>query len=223
MSQNSTATTATAIDKAAADFAARGLELYRAATARAQDGRLELAEYAAQLEARVLELQAAVGVDHLTRIRSRANLEAFLGVELSRTRRTLNPTALVALDLDHFKGVNDSLGHAVGDDVLRAVGAVLARETRPTDAAGRIGGEEFLVVLSGADELSAYAAAERIREAIAALEFPSAPELKVTASLGVHVERGADADAARAELKADSALYASKRGGRNRSTMFPSN
>jgi len=205
------------IERAAKDFRARARELAAAALSRTNGvtAALEVAEYAAQLEARVLELQLAVGVDHLTRVKSRAAIEAFLDLELQRTARTAAPTSVLVVDVDHFKRVNDERGHAAGDEVLRAIGAALNSSRRATDAVGRVGGEEFVLVLSNSDELQAYHAAERIRQSIEALEFPGLPGLEVTASVGLAIARGAT-DREAFVARADVALYHAKSGGRNR-------
>jgi diguanylate cyclase (GGDEF)-like protein len=198
------------------DARSRGRELGRLAVKTAGEGAgaaFELGVYAAQLEARILELQLQVGLDHLTGTKSRRALEATLEVELSRTRRAQTPTAILMVDVDHFKKINDEHGHGAGDAVLRAVGEALLEARRPTDSVGRVGGEEFALVLSNADELQALACAERARKAIEDLEVSG---LSVTASIGVHVARGREEDVRSTFAAADEALYRAKRGGRNR-------
>jgi diguanylate cyclase (GGDEF)-like protein len=129
--------------------------------------------------------------------------------------RTAEPLAALMLDLDHFKQINDTFGHGRGDDVLAAVGAVLREELRESDFVGRLGGEEFVVLLPATGRDGAVAAAEKIRLAIAALAVPGVTR-EVTISIGVATipEHAGDGDGLL--RSADRALYAAKEGGRNR-------
>jgi len=124
--------------------------------------------------------------------------------------------ALMIADLDHFKPINDSHGHAVGDEVLRAVGKVLTEAVRDPVFVGRLGGEEFLIVLPQADLESARVAAERIREQVGTIDtsrwFPGAG---LAVSLGVTVSRSGDTEGS-VLRRADAALYEAKHSGRNR-------
>ena len=131
-----------------------------------------------------------------------------------------NGYALISLDLDHFKRVNDTYGHASGDVVLRHVADVIRAEIRAADTAFRTGGEEFLVLLPNTSSAAARAIAERIRAAVSApAQTGPAPDGPITASAGV-----ADHDPMRGEIietvlaRADAALYASKDLGRDRVT-----
>jgi diguanylate cyclase (GGDEF)-like protein len=129
--------------------------------------------------------------------------------------RTAEPLAAAMLDLDHFKQINDTFGHGRGDDVLAAVGAVLREQLRDSDFVGRLGGEEFVVLLPSTDGLGAVATAEKIRQAIAALSITGV-DREITTSVGIAVipEHAGDGD----DLlrSADRALYAAKERGRNR-------
>ena len=138
--------------------------------------------------------------------------------------------SLLLLDLDHFKGLNDHYGHQVGDDCLRAIAVVVMDSAkRPVDVAARYGGEELAVILPGTDQAGASAVAERIRQAIEALELPNPANLeggeRVTASIGAATALsrigGTNAMPQALLLAADSALYKAKEEGRNcvRSTM----
>ncbi len=128
---------------------------------------------------------------------------------------TGSPIALLLLDLDHFKQINDQWGHAVGDQVLANVGAVLRSVLRTRDFAGRNGGEEFAVLLPDTETAVALEIAERVRVAIAEITLPSA-NVSVTASIGVggYPDHASTLD--RLERLADAALYVAKRQGRNR-------
>jgi diguanylate cyclase (GGDEF)-like protein len=131
----------------------------------------------------------------------------------AESERNQQPSALIMLDIDHFKGINDRFGHPVGDSVLTAVSAQCCSELRQSDLLGRIGGEEFAVVLANMREDAAMACAERLRSGIEGMRNRYCPS--VTASFGVAPFRpGTDFDLAMAE--ADAALYAAKRRGRNR-------
>lgn len=155
--------------------------------------------------------------DPLTGLHNRRSFEDRLDEALARARRTGDAVALLMLDLDHFKAVNDVHGHPVGDQALRAVAALLAGELRAVDVAGRLGGEEFGVLLPGSDHAEATAVADRLRVAIAGCPVRHAGgTLWITASIGVACfPRHA---LTRDELleRADHALYHAKRTGRDR-------
>ena len=126
------------------------------------------------------------------------------------------PLTLLMLDVDRFKSVNDTYGHAAGDDVLRAVAEVLRAEVRTIDLPARQGGEEFVVLLPGTNADGGRETAERIRTALAAREVATdAGVLRVTTSVGV-AEWAAPLSADELLDAADRALYAAKEGGRNR-------
>jgi diguanylate cyclase (GGDEF)-like protein len=141
--------------------------------------------------------------------------------ELSRAVRTRNPVALALVDIDHFKLVNDTYGHLVGDRVLRALAEALTGQSRDYDRAGRFGGEEFVLLLAQTDEHDACKIAERLRGHIASLAIPvddrpDAPTLKVTISIGVTaLGRGESYELTDLLAAADSAMYAAKQAGRN--------
>ena len=128
---------------------------------------------------------------------------------------------LVLLDIDHFKQINDRYGHPAGDRVIEAVAALCKGLSRPSDAFGRIGGEEFGLLLPEAHEADALAVANRIRSAIERFEITNNPPLHVTASFGV-ATIGAGRMSSEAWLSAaDAALYQAKRAGRNRAILAP--
>ena len=129
--------------------------------------------------------------------------------------KPLTEISLIMLDLDHFKKINDTFGHLVGDEVLRKVSALLMDSVRETDMAARYGGEEFMIFLRGADETIAAEHAEKLRAEIGEMEFDIQPDLKITASFGV-VSSKSSTDAESLKKFADKALYKAKDGGRNR-------
>lgn len=165
------------------------------------------------------ELRFQATHDGLTGLHNRASLLEMLHRELERTTRTQSSTGILMLDIDHFKPVNDTWGHPVGDLVLRQAATRLTSATRSYDVAGRYGGEEFLVILPECDAEATWAGAERIRAAIEGTPFTApAGEIPLTISIGATV---AEAGASEAELLsvADSALYQAKREGRNRTVL----
>lgn len=158
--------------------------------------------------------EEAAFTDHLTGLANRRRFERQLEREVTRTLRTNRPFCLLLLDIDHFKMVNDSYGHDVGDEVLRHLGKALQAGTRGIDLAARIGGEEFAVILTETDFEGGMDAAERLRHAIRRVEVP--PVGRITASFGV-AEFPLCAQT-RADLItcADTAMYGAKRQGRDR-------
>lgn len=164
---------------------------------------------------RVAAASTASLTDPLTGVGNRRRLEE----ELPPLLAGADTTAVVMVDLDHFKAVNDQWGHPAGDAVLRQAAAVLAATVRPDDRVYRYGGEEFAVVLPGADEAVATIAAERVRAALeeATMDLGDGTDHQVTASLGVAASDGGGADDALGLIgRADRALYQAKEGGRNR-------
>jgi len=164
----------------------------------------------------VTELQSAATTDPLTGLMNRRAMEERLGAELSRTHRHPIRTTIVAIDLDRFKLVNDSLGHAAGDRLLVEVARVLKQQARTLDSAGRMGGDEFLVVLpmTTAEEARAYL--DRVQGALAALEarHPEFGRVSMSIGLAEAPDHGTTQDAILSA--ADAALYRAKRAGTGR-------
>lgn len=163
--------------------------------------------------------------DQLTDLLNRRAILEALERELARAQREGTALSLVMADLDHFKDINDSYGHAVGDQVLREAAHRMQSAIRPYDAIGRYGGEEFLIILPGCGNSDALARAEQIRVGLA--EAPVQTEdgrlLPVTMSLGVAAKPIGDAASPDSLLApADAALYRAKRGGRNRTELAAS-
>lgn len=156
--------------------------------------------------------------DGLTGALNRRGIDLRLSRALAEARRRHEVLAVLFVDIDHFKKVNDQFGHAVGDRCLDNVVAKIGAELRVADSLGRYGGEEFVAVLPGAGVQQALAAAERIR---ADIEFRcrevDGHPVRITASIGVAVlDLASDSDAATLLAMADAALYEAKRAGRNR-------
>jgi diguanylate cyclase (GGDEF)-like protein len=162
---------------------------------------------------RMVERQALV--DGLTGLANRRACSDALHAETARAARLETPLSVVLADLDGFKDVNDEHGHAVGDEVLRTFAEVLRETLRESDVAGRWGGEEFLLLLPGADEEGAAQLAERVRVGLVERSIPGAPGLRVTASFGV-AEHASGSDAEQLVAAADGALYRAKGAGKDR-------
>lgn len=176
----------------------------------------KLREMTASLSARSETLEHAALTDSLTGMQNRRYFDDALREYLQEFRRIGKPIGLMILDLDHFKTVNDSHGHDVGDEVLRAVASCLRDFTRYHDVAARLGGEEFAVVAPNMDHELLVKLAERIRKAISGLTVVSGNiRLKVTTSVGLAVWDGKET-AEDFFRRADRMLYQAKRLGRNR-------
>lgn len=178
---------------------------------------------------RILELQDAllhaqdapqfqVAHDPLTNLYNRAAILDMLGRELQREQRTSIPLSIIMADLDHFKKINDTHGHLVGDEVLRQVADRLIASVRSYDSVGRYGGEEFLLILPGCNMADLAGSAERLRRCVAGSPMVTAAgELTVTISLGLaSVPHGKVLDCESLLRAADEALYRAKAEGRNR-------
>jgi diguanylate cyclase (GGDEF)-like protein len=175
-----------------------------------------LAALAARQIARARRLHRLAMTDELTRLPNRRSLLALAEERLAAARSTGRALSLVGFDVDHFKKINDTHGHDVGDRVLQRVAQAARSALRQTDAVGRTGGEEFLAVLPGSDARVAAEIAERLRAAIERLDLgDAAPGLRATVSVGVASRRDDD-DLAALARRADEALYLAKRSGRNR-------
>jgi diguanylate cyclase (GGDEF)-like protein len=174
-----------------------------------------------RLDQALAALAAQSERDSLTGVYNRRKLAEVLEVEIKRARRYDQPLSAMILDIDHFKRVNDTYGHLIGDEVIRYVAETSVRTLRNTDFVARYGGEEFVALLPGEGFPGATIAAERLREA-AARPFVASngTTLAITISAGVTCLRPDTADARALLSEADQALYASKQGGRNRVTSF---
>jgi two-component system cell cycle response regulator len=164
----------------------------------------------------VEDARRLAATDGLTGLMNRRAFTEALGREISSSARHMHPLSVIILDVDHFKAINDSRGHAGGDAVLRALGRLLDTETRRSDLTGRWGGEEFVMALAHTNGSGARVVAERLRQRIGALEVRiGATPIAITASLGVatlHAGESLDDLIARA----DRAMYEAKTAGRNR-------
>ena len=166
---------------------------------------------AARNERLVARLTVESRIDPLTGLLNRRGLAERFDAEVARAIREQRPLAAVAIDVDHFKRINDANGHDAGDRALAWLAAVLCEQTRGSDIIARTGGEEFLVVLPGTDLASASEFAERVRRAAATEDAPVA----LTISAGVAADAVPSTPYALTQA-ADAALYEAKREGRDR-------
>ncbi|WP_336368070.1 GGDEF domain-containing protein [Marinobacter sp. C2H3] len=181
------------------------------------------------------QLHKAATTDALTGLLNRRQMQYLLEQEVERFRRSGQPVSLLLMDLDHFKRINDTLGHETGDDILKAFANILRQELRAQDLVARWGGEEFLAILPQTTPDAALQTAERLRGALAAhnalaavpadsvtvgtSDSEGASEGQVTVSIGVTDLRAMDT-ATTAVSRADTAMYQSKEAGRNRVTVY---
>jgi diguanylate cyclase (GGDEF)-like protein len=161
-------------------------------------------------------------IDSKTGLLNSSTWEAEAGIELARAIRTHTPLSIAIVDIDHFKVVNDTHGHLVGDKVLRAVTDAIRSQLRNYDLAGRFGGEEFAVLLPHARESDAISIAGRLRTDVAGMPTPfddmdeSAGYVRLTISVGVASLDGVSRELTDMMAAADAALYHAKETGRNK-------
>jgi diguanylate cyclase (GGDEF)-like protein len=185
----------------------------------------EAANLVGSLLMAALRSETRVYQDSLTGLHNRAFFEGQMSVELERAIRLSQPLALLFVDLDHFKQVNDRHGHDVGDLLLEHVARTIAGHLRRIDQVFRWGGEEFVVLLPGTGPEEGYQAAERLRTVVerSPLQLPDSTEIRPTVSIGVALAPEHALGGERAFLRhADQALYAAKESGRNRTVVYGS-
>ena len=176
----------------------------------------ELSQRNASMQSQQIDLLRMATRDGLTGLVNRAEVERLGRLEVERARRYGLDVALLLIDLDHFKRVNDEWGHPAGDAVLAQVAATLHQHVRASDVVARIGGEEFMVLLPHTPQAAALALAEKLRLCVQASDVKAAGRvLKVTASVGLATAHGDGADFSTLYQQADHALYSAKAAGRN--------
>lgn len=187
--------------------------------------RLRAGRRIAELQHQLLEAQEALRErathDALTELYNRAAILELLHQELARAAREVQPFSILIVDLDHFKEVNDFHGHLVGDEVLREAARRMKVTMRCYDSLGRYGGEEFLVVLPGCNEVGAWMMGERVRRSVSDDSFAvGSAMLPITCSIGCVTQIvGANYDCDSLIRMADDALYGAKHAGRNRTEV----
>jgi diguanylate cyclase (GGDEF)-like protein len=182
----------------------------------------QAADATRRLESDIATLRSMVDVDALTGLQNRRGFMKDAEDAMDQFRRYGHVFGVLMIDIDHFKSVNDTHGHAVGDAAIRQVAATIRAAVRPSDRCGRFGGEEFIVLLREGMLAEGAEAAERIRAAVAACALPSGNvELTFTVSIGVAIATDTDRDIQDIVERADVALYSAKGTGRNRIATAP--
>lgn len=171
-----------------------------------------------RIERLIATLSEAARTDALTGLRNRRGFQELLEVELERSRRSGRSLTILLADIDHFKSVNDRLGHLAGDDALVRVAGAFERAKRLIDASARIGGEEFALIAPECDEAGAYSLAERLRTEVRNAFLTEPAPLTVSVGVGVYPTHGVSAEGLL--HAADEALYAAKALGRDRSVLY---
>ncbi|HPC36688.1 MAG TPA: diguanylate cyclase [Candidatus Marinimicrobia bacterium] len=229
---NSLRQLATILDNLFRRFETRELHLKEAIEA-LKSARSDLQELNTLLDTRVQErtqaleeanrrLESLSTTDALTGIYNRRHFDQELKREIARSKRYNSPLSLLMLDIDLFKIVNDTYGHLLGDEVLKAIGQILTNCLRKNDICARYGGEEFVVLLPETGEKEAFLVAEKIRATVAKREIAFEQSLaRVTISIGIAQFNSTEmAEGTQLVDAADKALYQAKRSGRNKSVIF---
>lgn len=165
------------------------------------------------VEMRTEQLEKLATTDDLTQVYNRRKLYELAGYEVERSLRYKHPLSIIMIDIDHFKKINDNFGHDIGDQTLKTLTKVISNTIRAIDIFGRIGGEEFMLVLPDTNKIEAKEFAERLRASVEKENFPTVKH--ITISLGV--TECVEEDKLNPLFKrADIALYAAKNDGRNR-------
>lgn len=186
---------------------------------RVQQRTQDLKQTNLRLEGAIAQLARLSQIDPLTELYNRRHFDESIQQELCRAKRNQTPLALLMIDIDHFKALNDNYGHPFGDECLRAVAALLQQfSQRAGDLAARYGGEEFILVLSGANRTAAGRVAEKLRQAIADLRLEQAGQtVRFSTSIGFTAQvPNLETSVGELIKSADEALYRAKREGRNR-------
>jgi diguanylate cyclase (GGDEF)-like protein len=184
-------------------------------------GRLLTYGDVSELTRQAEQLERLATVDGMTGLYNRRHFLALAETEWTRSKRYSRPLALLMLDIDLFKSVNDRYGHDTGDEVIKSVADVLKTKKRASDVAGRLGGEEFALLLPEATLNNACAAAERLRQVIADRAITvKENRISITISIGASIAQGEMNGVADLIKQADVALYEAKRSGRNRVCRF---
>lgn len=174
-----------------------------------------------QLQALNTQLEQLAHTDRLTGLFNRGHWEETLKQEFDRHCRYGGMASMLMFDIDHFKKINDTFGHQAGDKVIQHLARLLMQSIRTTDVAGRYGGEEFVVLLPGVDNVGARLFAERLRKRVEALQVEHEGQvISFTISLGISDMSGKPETHEQLIREADQALYDSKHNGRNRVTVY---
>ena len=180
-----------------------------------------LEQHIRRLEVELKSYENLAFIDHLTNLYNRRMFLELAEKKLNEAKRYKESLSLIMLDIDHFKRINDTYGHEVGDVALRSLAEILRKNLRASDIVARWGGEEFVIILPKTTLEQAYNVAEKIRKlvAISTIDLPNGEKLKLTVSLGVSSFSGEE-DLGELIRRADIALYEAKSKGRNRTEVY---
>lgn len=185
---------------------------------------IDLLKDLARLVVDELELRLVAATDSLTGAMSRRHFLEEANRDFARAQRHQRPLSCILIDLDRFKSINDSHGHGIGDLVLQHFVSLCRAALRTSDYVGRLGGEEFMIMLPETSAKDAFEVAERLREALAASLFGVAPgSIRATASLGIAEFNEENGSVDKLFKNADAAMYTAKLSGRNRTVIYDSN
>jgi len=174
-----------------------------------------------QAQQRASDLETLAAVDFLTGLYNRRHFEKLANAELARCQRYMRPLSILMIDIDHFKSVNDRLGHAAGDRVLKNIAALCRAEKRDSDVVARVGGEELAFMLPETTETAAAEFAERLRQQVReSTPTLDGQMLSVTVSIGIAAASTATSGVKALMRQADTALYQAKRSGRDRVVVY---
>ena len=189
---------------------------------RTKEAKARASENAMQFKDDITRLRMLADTDFLTGLLNRRAFLAAAHDAMDFSKRYRRGIATLMIDIDHFKAINDTHGHAAGDVVIRKIADIISGAIRSTDRAARFGGEEFLVLLREVDEAGAQLLAERIRHAVGmTVIYDKATRLKVTVSIGIAMMGASDRDVPDMIERADQGLYVAKNSGRDRCVLLP--
>ena len=189
---------------------------------RTKEAELRATENAMQLQEDMLKLRQLADTDFMTGLMNRRSFLAVAEDAVAFSRRYQRNMATLMIDIDHFKKINDTYGHAAGDDAIKSIAEIVRQSIRTTDKAARFGGEEFVVLLREIDQETAVLLAERIRTSIAAARVRHGDiTIPITVSVGLALFDASDRDVQDVIERADQGLYVAKKTGRNRTFLMP--
>jgi diguanylate cyclase (GGDEF)-like protein len=191
---------------------------------RTKEAELRATENAMQLQEDMLKLRHLADTDFMTGLMNRRSFLAVAEDAVAFSRRYKRNMATLMIDIDHFKKINDTYGHAAGDDAIKRVAEIVSQSIRTTDKAARFGGEEFVVLLREIDQETAILLADRIRSSIESTTMRHGDTvIPLTVSVGLALFDEADRDVQDVIERADQGLYVAKKTGRNRTFLMPAN
>jgi diguanylate cyclase (GGDEF)-like protein len=189
---------------------------------RTKEAELRATENAMQFKDDLVKLQKMADTDYLTGLMNRRAFLAVADDTAEFCRRYKRSMATLMIDIDHFKKINDTHGHAAGDDAIKRIAEIINQSIRTTDKAARFGGEEFVVLLREIDQETALRLAERIRNSIEQTTITHGDaSIRATVSIGVAINAEGDRDVQDIIERADQGLYIAKKSGRNRTVVTP--